>query len=100
MPKTSSRNRAERSNHGAAGRLLVDDGRRDCRREEVEREGREREDRELEERESDLERLLVLLRLLDGARLIVLRLTIAQMFSLLDPIIPQPAQNRQPRKRQ
>jgi len=95
MPKTSSRNSAERSNHGAAGRLPVDDGRRARRREEV-----EREERELEERELDLERLLVLLRLLDGARLIVLGLAIAQMFSFPGPIIPQLAQNRQPHKRQ
>ena len=88
MPNTSSRKSADRSNHGAAGRLLVDDP-RDRPREARDRDVRERETRP-EDRERELEILYSCSSVLrDGARLIVLRLAIAQMFSSRTPIIPR-----------
>ena len=95
MPKTSYRNTAERSSHGVAG-ARRDDDRRDRPR-EVDREERDREDDRDEREERDrVERELDRLRFRDGARLTVLRLAIAQMFSSPGPIIPRLGQKRQP----
>ena len=102
MPKTSNRKSAEMSNHGVAGRRLVDDRRdrpREDEREEREREEPAREFLARDDRERVGDPLLVLLELLDGARLTVLRLAIAQMFSSPEPIIPQRRQNGQPGRR-
>ena len=105
MPNTSNRKSTDRSNHGVAGRRLVDRRellpREDRERELFEREELPREDLPREEfPREDLERvpdlLLVLLEFLDGARLIVLRLAIAQMFSSPGSIIPCLGEKGQP----
>ena len=96
MPKISARRTAERSNHGVGCRLDVDVLRLDLARELFALELGPREDLLREELDPEVVLRLVPVRLLDEPRLIVLRLAIAQMFSYLDPIIPQPSQNEQP----